>query len=84
MAIFNLPLNCQAAVSALPPTFHFMSTLAESLTSCFSFFIMSVSACAVLSGEPLLAREKKLSRDQRETRPGVTQTGRERGVVRWV
>lgn len=39
---------------------------------------MSVSACAVLSGEPLLSREKKLSRDQRETRPGVTQTGRER------
>lgn len=40
---------------------------------------MSVSACAVLSDEPLLSREKKLSWDQRETRPGVTQTGRERG-----
>lgn len=83
MAIFNLSLNCQEAVSAPPQhthTFHFMSTLAESLTSCFSFFIMSVSACAVLSGEPLPSRGKKLSRDQRETRPGVTQTGREWGV----
>lgn len=40
---------------------------------------MSVSACAALSGELLLGREEKLSWDQRETRPGVTQTGGESG-----
>lgn len=39
---------------------------------------MFVSGCAVLSGKALVSR-KKPSQDQRETQPGVTQTGRERG-----
>lgn len=55
-----------------------MSALAGTLTSSSSFFIMFVSGCAVLSGKALVSR-KKPSQDQRETQPGVTQTGRGRG-----
>ena len=74
---FNLSLWTVRRPSLLSPTFHFMSALAGTLTSCSSFFIMFVSGCAVLSGKALVSR-KKPSQDQRETQPGVTQTGRER------
>lgn len=45
---------------------------------------MSVSACAALSGELLLGREEKLSRDQRERPDQVSprQAGRVGGGVR--
>lgn len=80
---FNLSLWTVRRPSLLSPTFHFMSALAGTLTSSSSFFIMFVSGCAVLSGKALVSR-KKPSQDQRETQPGVTQTGRERGGGREV
>lgn len=71
------PSELSGAHLSSPPTFHFMSALAGTLTSSSSFFIMFVSGCAVLSGKALVSR-KKPSQDQRETQPGVTQTGRGR------
>lgn len=75
---FNLSLWTVRHPSLLSSTFHFMSALAATLTSCFSFFIMFVCSCTVLSAKALVGR-KKPSQDQSKTQPGVTQTCRDRG-----
>ena len=53
------PSELSGAYLSSPPTFHFMSALAGTLTSSSSFFIMFVSGCAVLSGKALVSRKKR-------------------------
>lgn len=69
-------LSCQAHISLLSPAFHFMSALAGTLTSSSSYFIMFVSGCAAVVRRSLRPRIRE---GERETQPGVTQTGRREG-----
>lgn len=89
MAIFNLPLNCQGVVSAPSPhpppnththfSFHVDTGRVSDKLFFIFYYVRVCLRCVVRRAPP--RQGKKLSRDQRETRPGVTQTGRGEGRV---
>lgn len=74
---FNFSFWTVRHPSLLSSTFHFMLTLAGSLTSCFSFFIMFVSAWTVLSGKAHVCRESCPRIRERPDQVSSRQAGKE-------
>lgn len=74
---FNFSFWTVRHPSLLSSSFHFMLTLAGSLTSCFSFFIMFVSAWTVLSGKAHVGRESCPRIRERPDQVSSRQAGKE-------